>query len=159
MATAASYQLMASYLVWDLHDLLNNRGAPSGWHTRIRDLLELLQAADRGGQPIYPPPKSRAKSGGIRADRTERLTSLDHDADLFDLVAVVAGKSNNPKEQTVAWVRKASDALERTLGGQIAGEDRTFLDQEVEPFLRRLERLDEFDEYRPPLRSKNMIRR
>jgi hypothetical protein len=161
VATAASYQLMASYLVWDLHDLLNNRGAQSGWHRRVRDLLDLLKAADRGGRPIYPPPKNLGKSGGIRTERTKRLANLDRDEDLFDLVAVVAGKSNNPSAQTLDWVGRAQGALEGMLdsNGRIAHADRTFLDKEMEPFLRRLQRLDEFDEYRPPLRSKNMIRR
>jgi len=161
VATAASYQLMASYLLWDLRDLLGEGRASSGWRARVGDLLELLRAADSGGRPIYPPPPDLAKTGGIRAERTRRLANLPRDEDLFDLVAVLTRKAGKPSEQILSWINSATVALERMLAGEgeVANEqDRTFLSDEVEPFLRRLQRIDEFDEYRPPLR-KNLVRR
>ncbi len=158
-ATAASYQLMASYLVWDLRDLLERQQPKKGWQRRVHDLDVLFEAADRGGRPVYPPPNDLEKSGGLRASRARQLETLAHDDELYGLVKTVAGTATTT--DTLAWAAEARQALSRVLDndGQVSKSDRTFLCEQVEPFLRRLQRVDQLDEYSPPRRSAYVIRR
>jgi hypothetical protein len=158
-ATAASYQLMASYLVWDLRDLLERQQPKKGWQRRVQDLEVLFEAADRGGRPLYPPPNDLEKSGGLRANRARQLETLEHDDEIYGLVKTVAGTAT--ATDTLAWATAAREALSRVLDsdGQVGKSDRTFLCEQVEPFLRRLQRVDQLDEYSPPRRSAYVIRR
>jgi hypothetical protein len=151
---------MASYVVWDLRDLLEEHKPKQGWQRRVEDLDLLFEAADRGAQPVYPPPSGIAgKSGSLRATRARRLETFERDDDLFELVNAIA--STVTEANTVAWAKQARKALGKVLAseGRIAKSDREFLAGEIEPFLRRLQRADQLEQYSPPRRSTYVIRR
>src|SRR5260221_967262 len=89
---AAGYQLMASYLVWDLRDLLDegSLSRPDA-RERLHQFVEMLQAAQRAMQPVYPARAEQSRSGSARAERGKRLATLNQDEQLFEMVLAARG--------------------------------------------------------------------
>lgn len=142
---AASYQLLASYLLGDLEDLLEGVGDDRPARRRVGQLLEILDSAVRAGEPAYPAPSGPGRSGAARAERSKRLASRDSDQELLWLVA--AAHAAEPTE-TANWavsVRRHLGALDSSDWSDPSEEDFEFVDKELRPFLRRLQRIDEID--------------
>jgi hypothetical protein len=155
---AAAYQLMANYLVWDLRDLLEKGelSDPNG-KQRIDQLIEMLEAAGRAAEPAHPGSHSEVpRQGGARAERTKRMESLSRDQELLNLVFVARGaKSASDAGQ---WASHAAEVLISFERGEWSqpkeGEGRSFIANDVEAFLQRLQRIDEDDAYRPTKRNR-----
>lgn len=146
---AAAYQLLASYLVWDLHDLLSKgnvtKDASKG---RVEQLIEMLDTATRATQLTYP--ANRVQAGAARGERTERLASLNSDRQLLELIAV----AHEDKDLTATshWAQDVSTVLKdvRRNHWKRPGDHGTqIIKDELQPFLRRLQRIDQFDLRRP----------
>jgi hypothetical protein len=152
---AAGYQLMASYLVWDLRDLLSEGTLrKSDARARLHQLVEMLQAAQRATQPVYPAGAEQPRSGYARAERGKRLASLNQDEQLFELVAAARGDAD--RNSAGAWAGRAWTVLkeveDRDWAKPSGAKERNFIETDVEPFLRRLGRIDQLDRYRPAWR-------
>lgn len=142
---AASYQLLASYLLGDLEDLLEDVGDVKSAHRRVAQLIEILESAVRAGEPAYPAPTEQSRSGMARAERSKRIASRDSDQELLWLVA--AAHAAEPGE-TAVWAcdaRRHLGSLDSSGWSDPSEEDSEFLDKELRPFLRRLQRIDEID--------------
>lgn len=157
---AAGYQLMASYLLWDLRDLLREgylQGEDA--RARLRQFVEMLDAAQRATMPVYPAPRQRARSGSARAARGKRLASLGHDEQLLAMVR--AARGDEDPSDVPAWVRRTHAVLQDVEGDWKVPDDeekQRFIVEEVEPFLHRLGQIDQLDSYRPVWRA-GLIRR
>jgi hypothetical protein len=158
---AAAYQLLASYLVWDLRDLLSSGtlgiGAP---RERLKQLIEMLDTATRAGEPAYPAAAgARSRRGTARGERSERLASLNNDRELLELVSVA--HDDKDLGETSEWAREASVILTHIRDNQWSKPDHDgeeFIEKQVQPFLGRLQRIDQIDSYRPGNRA-GMTRR
>jgi hypothetical protein len=159
---AAAYQFMASYLVWDLRDLLKEGSLRNGAaRERLGQFIEMLKASGRAAQPVYPATQAeRSATGNARAERTRRLVSLSRDEQLFDLLLAARGDAN--LEDASAWAQHAREVLESVVErGWVKPDEegqQRFIHEDIEDFLRRLQRVDQLDEYRPARRS-NLKRR
>jgi hypothetical protein len=155
---AAGYQLMASYLVWDLRDLLSEgRLISRDARERLRQFIEMLLAAKRAARPAYPATPAEQRSGGnARAERSKRLTSLSRDEQLFDLI--IAARGDRDPERASTWAEEAWSVLEAVQkDGWRKPADQArqrFIEDDVEDFLRRLQRIDQLDGYRPVRRQR-----
>jgi hypothetical protein len=152
---AAGYQLMASYLVWDLRDLLDEGSLrKADARERLRQFVEMLQAAQRATQPVYPARTEQSPSGHARAERGKRLASLNQDEQLFELI--VAARGDADRHGAGAWAERAWTVLkeveDRNWAKPSGEEEQYFIENDVEPFLRRLGRIDQLDRYRPAWR-------
>jgi hypothetical protein len=157
VSLTAAYQLMASYLVWDLRDLLaegilQDRDA----RERLKQFVDMLRSAARAATPAYPASsEERVKSGQIRATRTRRLMSLSRDEEVFDLV--IAARGDDDPTGAGKWAHMASSVLghieEQGWNKPMDEEQQRFIKDDVEDFLRRLQRVDQLDVYRPARRS------
>lgn len=152
---AAGYQLMASYLVWDLRDLLDEGSLRrTDARQRLRQFVEMLQAAQRATQPVYPSRTGQSPSGNARAERGKRLASLSQDEQLFELV--VAARGDADRTDAGAWAERVWTVLkeveDRDWAKPSSEEEQDFIENDVEPFLRRLGRIDQLDRYRPAWR-------
>jgi hypothetical protein len=149
---------MANYLVWDLRDLLSDGkfSDPNG-EQRLSQFREMLNAAGRAAEPAHPAgPGEPARQGGARAERTERLESLSRDEELLNLVYVAHGD----EDPTTAgeWAVRAAGVLDSFETGEwnepTETEGRRFIEEEVESFLQRLQRIDQDETYRPTKRTR-----
>lgn len=161
-SVAAAYQFMASYLVWDLRDLLNEGSLrDSAARERLQQFIDMLSAATRAASPAYPATAAEQRSTGhARAERTRRLTTLGRDEQLFDLV--IAARGDNDVGQAGTWVEHARGVLKSVADHGWAKPsqeiDQAFIHEDIETFLRRLQRVDQLDGYRP-LRRQSLNRR
>jgi hypothetical protein len=152
---AAGYQLMASYLVWDLHDLLQEGSLRKrDARERLRQFVQMLQAAKRATEPVYPSRSEYPRTGNARAERGKRLATQSRDEELFEMI--VAARGDGDVQGAGSWAQRALSVLEGVEAhAWERPEDRDklrFIKNEVEPFLRRLGRIDQLDRYRPPSR-------
>jgi len=152
----AAYQLMASYLVWDLRDLLaEGKLTDSSARERLNEFIVLLNSGLRAAQPSYPAqPAGTASKGRARAEGATRLASLNEDEELLHLIRVAHGDDRESQWRT--WAEKASEIL-----AKVKDEDwvkprekpeQQFIEEELEAFLRRLQRIDQLEVYRLPKR-------
>jgi hypothetical protein len=149
----ASYQLLASYLVWDLKDLLAGGEEAEAARRRVTQLIEILDSAVRAGEPAYPAAPDERRAGAARGKRSERLASLDSDQQLLELVAVAHA---GPLAATSEWAGRASSvltSLEARDWREPSPADSEFVEAELQPFLRRLQRIDQIDSRGPGSRS------
>lgn len=152
---AAGYQLMASYLVWDLQDLLQEGALHKrGAQQRVRQFIQMLQAVTRAGEPARRFRSERPRAGNARAERGRSSAAHNRDEALFEMV--VAARGDGDAEGAGSWAQRALSILE---GLEAHSWERPtdrgnlhFIEHEVEPFLRRLGRIDQLDQYRPPSR-------
>lgn len=152
---AAGYQLMASYLVWDLHDLLKDGSLRKrDARERLRQFVQMLQAATRATNPVYPARAENPRTGNARAERGKRLATHNHDEELFEMV--VAARGDGDTQGAGSWAQRALSILEAVEAHAWERpsdrEKLRFIENEVEPFLRRLGRIDQLDRYRPTSR-------
>jgi hypothetical protein len=152
----AAYQLMASYLLWDIRDLLSS-GSLSNLNARgrLRQFLDLLDSANRAEYSVYSvDPKPR--SGFARAELAKRVVPSHRDEELLELVIAARGDSNH--DDVGSWVVKTRSVLEDVVArGWSKPEDEAeqrFLEDDVEPFLRRLQRIDQLENFRPASRPR-----
>jgi hypothetical protein len=153
---AAGYQLMANYLVWDIHDLLNlGQIRADDARGRMRQLLEMLQAAQRATQPVYSAEPERMSAGYAREERGRRLASLPRDEQLLKMVAVARGAGG--VDETGEWARQAYTIIKSVQDHEWAKpsdpDNESFIKDDLEPFLRRLGKIDQIEEYQPIWRS------
>jgi hypothetical protein len=153
---AAAYQLMASYLVWDIHDLVKSgQISDPAARARLEQFTELLDHAMRATHRSYPAGREAPPSeGSARAERTKRLVSRNRDEELLKMI--IAARGDEDRAAASHWTERAHEVLNEveSRGWKTPKpEERVFLEQEVEPFLRRLQRLDQLDAYRPGKRS------
>ncbi len=156
VALAAAYQLMASHLIHDLRSLTSGRNLDDEVGKRVNLLLDLVRAAQRGadpvpGQPLDPP----AAEGGAVRERGDRLANLERDEEVFDLVSRVR-REDRSIDATRSWAKQAEAVLDDLRGSGWQGLEepkKDFVRNDLETFLRRLERLDQTDEYRPGRRD------
>jgi hypothetical protein len=152
---AAGYQLMASYLVWDLRDLVSKGSLiePDA-RGRLRQFVEMLQAAQRATEPVYPAHPEQAPAGNARAERSKRLASANQDEQLFEIL--LAARGSGDKHEAGVWAEHAFSVLkgveDHDWTKPADKENLRFIEQDVEPFLRRLGRIDQIDRYRPAWR-------
>ncbi len=155
----AAYQLMASYLVWDLRDLLKDgKLTDSNARERLDQFIELLDSGLRAVNPAYSASGGSAK-GRARAERTKRLASLNRDEEMLRLIDVAYGEEEQPLRD---WAQRTSKILtgvkENDWIKPTAKGDWKFIEADVEPFLRRLQRIDQDETFRSPKRS-GLLRR
>ena len=155
-ALISAYQLMASNLLYDLRSA-RRRHEPleADGRQRAGVLRELLQAAMRGAEPIYPAKPSDRVAGGLRPRRLERLATVARDDDAFEVVRVAKGPRAD-RAEIHDWSSAVAHALCTLVNDGwdgLGSEDQVALGDEFEQFLRRLERLDQLDQYRPAKRS------
>ncbi len=149
---AAAYQLMASYLIWDLHDLLRDgKLADPDARGRVRQFNELLEHALAASKPAYPAGRPEpAAQGAARARQTSRIVSRGRDEELMNLI--LAARGDKDRAGASNWTQQAHEVLSaiESQGWKNPDEDeRQFLEEQVDPFLRRLQRIDELEAYRP----------
>jgi hypothetical protein len=152
---AAGYQLMASHLVWDLHDLFEEGSLRKGdARERLRQFVQMLQGAQRATVPMYSSRSEVPHTGharDARKERGERLATHTHDEELFEMIT--AARGDDDRRRASNWTRRACSVLEGIESQKWTppadAEARRFLEKEVEPFLRRLGRIDQLDRYRP----------
>jgi hypothetical protein len=148
---------MASYLVWDLRDLISEGSLrDSAARERLQQFIDMLSAATRAASPAYPATAAeRRATGNARAERTKRLASLGRDEQLLDLV--VAARGDDDLRQANTWVKHAQMVLKSVADNGWAKPteeiDQTFIHEDIEAFLRRLQRVDQLDGYRPVSRQ------
>jgi hypothetical protein len=153
---AAAYQLLASYLVWDLRDLLEagslDAGAP---RERVEQLIEMLDTATRATQPAYPASAGdHSRTGTARGERTERLASLNSDQELLELISVA--HDDKDLAETSSWAKEASAVLSGVRANEWekpSSGGKEFIEEQLQPFLRRLQRIDQLDTRRPGNRA------
>jgi len=146
---------MASYLVGDLQDLLQEGALRErSAQERLRQFVQMLQAATRAQGPSRRSRSERPRVGNARAERGRSSAGHNRDEALFEMV--VAARGDGDAEGAGAWAQQALSAFE---GLEAHAWERPtdrrklhFIEHEVEPFLRRLGRIDQLDEYRPPSR-------
>ncbi|MGN6588304.1 MAG: hypothetical protein ACTHKT_12690 [Solirubrobacterales bacterium] len=149
---AAAYQLMASYLVWDFHDLLEQgQLSDPDAQDRLGQFIELLDHAMQALHPAYPAGRPEpAAQGAARAEQTRRLSSRNRDEELMNLI--VAARGDKDRVGAGVWTENAYKVLTEVqeAGWQTPDKaHRDFIQEEVEPFLLQLQRIDEIDAYRP----------
>ena len=152
---AAGYQLMASYLVWDLQDLLQEGSLRKrGAQERLRQFVQMLQAATRVTGPAHRSRAERPRAGNARAEHGRSPAGHNRDEALFEMV--MAARGDGDAEGAGTWAQQALSVFE---GVEAPAWERPtdrqkvhFIEHEVEPFLRRLGRIDQLDRYRPPSR-------
>lgn len=162
VALAAAYQLMASHLIHDLRDLMSGReDADRAIRERVELLLDLVQAAQRGAEPVPGQPlDAPAHEAGAVREHGDRLANLERDEDVFDLVSRVR-REDRTISQTKHWAAHAESVLAELHDGgwkALNKPQQEFVQMDLESFLRRLERLDQTDEYRPGRRD-SLVRR
>jgi hypothetical protein len=153
---AAGYQLMASYLVWDLRDLLSQGEIRnSDARSRVGQLLDMLQAAQRATQPVYPAKREQTPAGYAREERGKRLANLTRDEQLLKMVAAARGEGG--MDETGKWAEQAYVIVKSVEDHQWTKPDdpdnQGFIRDDLEPFLRRLGKIDQIEEYQPVWRS------
>jgi hypothetical protein len=146
---------MASYLVWDLHDLLEEGSLRGGdARERLRQFVRMLQAATRATEPVYPSRRTEgSRTGNARAERGRRLATHSRDEELFEMV--LAARGDGDAKGAGGWAQRALSVLEGVEAHWERPSDQSklqFIENEVEPFLRRLGRIDQLDRYRPTSR-------
>jgi hypothetical protein len=146
---AAAYQLLASYLVWDLEDLLQaGKLSAEASRGRFAQLIEMLDTATRATEFTYP--ANRAGAGTARGERTERLASLNSDRQLLELISVA--HEDKDLAQTSHWAQEVSNVLKWVRANNWKSPDpdgTALIEKDVQPFLRRLQRIDQIDPRRP----------
>lgn len=149
---------MASYLVWDLRDLLKEgRLSSSDARERLRQFIEMLHAAKRAARPAYPASAAEgARTGNARAERSKRLSTLSRDEELLDLI--IAARGDHDADRASSWADETSTILESVQehgwAKPSAQAELQFIENDVEGFLRRLQRIDQLDGYRPVRRQR-----
>jgi len=146
---------MASYLVWDLQDLLQEGSLRQrGAQERLRQFVQMLQAATRATRPAHRPRAERPRTGNARAERNRSPAGHNRDEALFEMV--MAARGDGDAESAGTWAQRALSVFE---GLEAHSWERPtdcqklhFIEHEVEPFLRRLGRIDQLDQYRPSSR-------
>lgn len=146
---AAAYQLLASYLVWDLEDLLQagNLAEPAS-QGRLEQLIEMLDTATRATELTYP--AKPTQTGTARGERTERLASLNSDRQLLELIAIA--HEDKDLSETSHWAQGVSTVLKGVRKNEWQRPDPNgtqMIKNELQPFLRRLQRIDQLDPRRP----------
>jgi hypothetical protein len=146
---------MASYLVGDLQDLLEEGSLRKrGAQERLRQFVEMLQAVTRATGPAHWSRTERPRAGNARAEPGRSPAGHNRDEALFEMV--VAARGDGDARGAGTWAQQALSVLE---GVEAHAWERPtdrqkiyFIEHEVEPFLRRLGRIDQLDRYRPPSR-------
>lgn len=153
----AAYQLMASYLVWDIRDLLSfgslrDRDARG----RVHQFIDLLDSANRADFPVYPSDHKAPRSGFARAEQTKYVARSHRDEEILELV--IAARGDDSSDDVSSWVERARSVLHdveaRGWAKPEAEAEQQFLEHDVEPFLRRLQRIDQLEVFRPTSRPR-----
>jgi hypothetical protein len=146
---------MASYLVWDLRDLLaTGKLTDRNAQERLNQLIELIDSGLRAAHLVYPAKTAGASAKGRVRERAERLASLNHDEELLHLILVAHGDEDQVRGQK--WAEQASKVLNQVREDEWTkpktDTEQRFIKEDVEDFLRRLQRIDQAETYRPPKR-------
>jgi len=144
-ATTATRQLLASQLVQDLRDLRTGLTAEDEERHRLQLLRSLAEAAERGAKPVLEDREGRAVGGSLSPARSRELATLDQDEELFMLVRRLRGENAAGVAEFAEQVKSLVDALLSSGWQTVAPALRLFAQGDLEPFLQRMERLDELE--------------
>lgn len=145
--TSAGVHLgLASQLVQDLRDMRTGVTLDEGPEVDAR-LCRFQSFVENAGNAAIPVFRDRAgaATGRLTPTRIQRWTSLDSDQEPFALVQMYYGGDANP-EQVKDWTDRAAKVvgqLRETDWVRLEEDEKSFLEKELEPFLERLERVDE----------------
>jgi len=158
-ATTATRQLLASQLVQDLRDQRAGLTAEQEERHRLHLLRDLAEAAERGAKPVLEDREGSAEHGSLSPARSEQLATLDQDEEMFMLVRRLRGEN---AEGVTAFAEKVKSLVDSLLSDSWPTVDpglKLFAEGELESFLRRMERLDEFDESRAHVGHRALVDR
>jgi hypothetical protein len=148
-ATAARLQMLASQLVQDLRDLRNGLALEEPEErTRLEALRELAEGAIRGTSPAFHDREGSVRGGSLTPERSKRLAQLDEDEELYALVSTLRGQPDpDSVRDWSASVLLVVDGLLDHGWKDLAPENKSFIEHDLETFLERMERLDESELY------------
>jgi hypothetical protein len=144
-ASAGVHLGLASQLVQDLRDMRTGVILDEGpeVEARLSSFQRFVENASNAAIPVF---RDRADATGrLTPTRIRRWTSLDSDQEPFALVQMYYGGDADPK-QVKDWTDRAAEVvgqLRETDWVRLEEDDKSFLEKELEPFLERLERVDE----------------
>jgi hypothetical protein len=158
-ATVAKLQLLASQLVEDLRDVRAGLAVgelPEERH-RLETFRDLISSALRGAAPAFHERgnSARERGGRLTPTRSKKLATLDQDQEVFGMVRALRG-GRSERDAAQAWAQRTEVVLTRLLSGgwdRLSEGDRTFIEQELETFLERMQRLDESEDFVPRRRA------
>jgi hypothetical protein len=156
-ATTATRQLLASQLVQDLRDLRGGVTVEDEERRRLHRLRALAEAAERGAKPVLNDREGSAQGGALAPSRSKQLATLDRDEELFMLVRQLRGDSAEGVEGFAEKVKELVDSVLSQSWQAVDPGLKLFAEGELEPFLKRMERLDELDDSRAALRHRTLV--
>jgi hypothetical protein len=143
MTARGRWQLWANYLAEDLQDVQAGeiehvRGRS---RARIERLREFARQVQRGADPHARPSHAQPGSGLAPEDGTR--TDIDQDQESYAL-AVWLSDAGGSRDQVLAWAGQVQRVAEIALStGTVPNDLKSFASESLQPFLARVERLDE----------------